>query len=446
DGDSRIAMTETLTVDAGSTVADPDIRFRYQLGNHLGSAAVELDDNAALVTYEEFHPYGTTSWWAEKSGIEVSAKRYRYTGMERDDETGLALHGVRLYAAWLGRWVRCDPIGMDGGPNRFEYARSSPTVARDRSGKAPSAEDFVGPRPEDAQTGPQMYAAEPGSLRQPQGGAGWQMPNWLSMNIRQLTGGMPPTEYSRRWPNDWIGGSINHLLHAVRTAGEGAYFNLTNDGPVRYDVSEEAALLAGTAITLMTPAGKAGALETQTAAHADELLAVGGRKTRTLAGAAGRRVTWAPNRWGADRRTADEAIDLIEEFFDSRLPSNVRFEFVADDAMEAAMPGADAFYGPAGQREAGAALVTPARVMEDGVWVIRMREGLLATDEGILSTAAHELTETVGLDAAFKANQGGMSADLFQQTVDRLHQRALDVESRFREAFRRGAFDARMNP
>ena len=67
----------------------------------------------------------------------MSQKRYRYTGMERDDETGMALHGVRLYAAWLGRWVRCDPIGMRGGLNRFEYARSSPMMASDRSGLNP---------------------------------------------------------------------------------------------------------------------------------------------------------------------------------------------------------------------------------------------------------------------------------------------------------------------
>ena len=84
--------------------------------------------------YEEYHPYGTAAWRAEDSSITVSAKRYRYTGMERDDETGLALHGVRLYAPWLGSWVRCDPIGLGDGPNRYAYARHAPVSAVDRAG------------------------------------------------------------------------------------------------------------------------------------------------------------------------------------------------------------------------------------------------------------------------------------------------------------------------
>ena len=62
-----------------------------QLDNHLGSAAEIL--------YEEYHPYGSTSYRASPSGVEVSARRYRYTGKERDEETGLYYYGARYYAA-----------------------------------------------------------------------------------------------------------------------------------------------------------------------------------------------------------------------------------------------------------------------------------------------------------------------------------------------------------
>jgi RHS repeat-associated protein len=79
----------------------------------------------AIITYEEFHPYGSTAWWAEKSGIQVSRKRYRYTGMEKDEETGLSYHNARYYMTWLGRWERPDPIGLGGGFNRFAYTRVS---------------------------------------------------------------------------------------------------------------------------------------------------------------------------------------------------------------------------------------------------------------------------------------------------------------------------------
>ena len=64
------------------------------------TTANRQSSNGGVITYEEYHPYGTTAWWAEKSGIQVSRKRYRYTGKEKDEETGLYYHGARYYAAW----------------------------------------------------------------------------------------------------------------------------------------------------------------------------------------------------------------------------------------------------------------------------------------------------------------------------------------------------------
>ena len=55
---------------------------------------------------------------------------------ERDEETGLALHGARYYAAWLGRWTAADPIGLGDGVNRFAYCGGAPVRLTDRSGKA----------------------------------------------------------------------------------------------------------------------------------------------------------------------------------------------------------------------------------------------------------------------------------------------------------------------
>ena len=89
--------------------------MRYQLGNHLGSASLELDETAQIISYEEYHPYGTTSYRATDSAIEVSPKRYLYTGKEKDEETGLYYHGARYYLAWLGRWTALIPEGSTTG-------------------------------------------------------------------------------------------------------------------------------------------------------------------------------------------------------------------------------------------------------------------------------------------------------------------------------------------
>lgn len=133
--EQRIALVETKTLDATLPAnALPQTLKRYQFGNHLGSASLELDEAGAVISYEEYYPYGSTSYQAGRSIAEVSLKRYRYTGEERDEETGLCYHGARYYAAWLGRWTSCDPAGLVDGTNLYAYARANPVKLIDRKG------------------------------------------------------------------------------------------------------------------------------------------------------------------------------------------------------------------------------------------------------------------------------------------------------------------------
>ncbi|MCG3156422.1 MAG: hypothetical protein DKINENOH_03046 [bacterium] len=137
DDQQRVALVETLTVKGGQpTSSNQRPATRFQLDNHLGSACLELDGNGAVISYEEYHPYGTTSFQARSSAAEVSLKRYRYTGMERDEESGLYYHGARYYAPWLARWASCDPIGIKDGINVFAYVGNRPVTSKDSTGFA----------------------------------------------------------------------------------------------------------------------------------------------------------------------------------------------------------------------------------------------------------------------------------------------------------------------
>jgi len=131
DDKRRVALVETTVVGAPPG-ADPR-QIRYQLGNHLGSVSLEVDDRARIVSYEEYTPYGATSYQAVKSQIEA-AKRHRYTGKERDEESGLYYHGARYYAPWLGRWTSADPAGVDDGPNGYRYVGNNPVLLVDPNG------------------------------------------------------------------------------------------------------------------------------------------------------------------------------------------------------------------------------------------------------------------------------------------------------------------------
>jgi RHS repeat-associated protein len=129
DDKRRVAMMETNTTGGAAPI------LRYQFDNHLGSASLELDARAAIISYEEYYPYGSTSFQAVAGAVQVSPKRYRYTGKERDEETGFYYHGARYYASWLGRWTTCDPIGLVDGVNMYACARANPIRYHDKTGK-----------------------------------------------------------------------------------------------------------------------------------------------------------------------------------------------------------------------------------------------------------------------------------------------------------------------
>lgn len=140
DDTGRIAQVDVKTrdddgVDPANPLGTPLVRYQY--GNHLGSAVLETDANGVVISYEEYHPFGTTSYRSSKPGANLSLKRYRFAGKERDDETGLYYHGARYYAPWLGRWTSTDPAGFVDGINLFRYSRNNPVMFVDPSGHGP---------------------------------------------------------------------------------------------------------------------------------------------------------------------------------------------------------------------------------------------------------------------------------------------------------------------
>ncbi|MDD2636052.1 MAG: hypothetical protein PHW82_11200, partial [Bacteroidales bacterium] len=131
----RFAMIDRLTVENGTTLTTPVETLRYQYNNHLGTACLELDGSADIISYEEYHPFGTTSYRSGRNEVDVSLKRYKYVGKERDEETGLYYYGARYYAAWLARFVSCDPLQHEYPHyTPFQYAGNKPITYIDLDG------------------------------------------------------------------------------------------------------------------------------------------------------------------------------------------------------------------------------------------------------------------------------------------------------------------------
>jgi RHS repeat-associated protein len=126
DAQSRVALVRIGTPFSG----DSTTAVKYHLGDHLGSSNVVLDDMGSLVNREEYTPYGETSFGS------FERKRYRFSGKERDEESGLLVFTFRYYLAGAGRWVGCDPIGMHEGVNPYVYVEGNPVTFIDKMGLA----------------------------------------------------------------------------------------------------------------------------------------------------------------------------------------------------------------------------------------------------------------------------------------------------------------------
>jgi RHS repeat-associated protein len=136
DGKSNIALVHTWQRDDRARETDniAQSRIHYQLTNHLGSASIELDAQGDVITYEEYFPYGGSSFIAGRSRREIDLKDYRYCGKERDDFTGLYYFGYRYYAHFIGGWLSPDPLGPKDSDNLYLYVHNNPVTLVDPNG------------------------------------------------------------------------------------------------------------------------------------------------------------------------------------------------------------------------------------------------------------------------------------------------------------------------
>ncbi len=144
DDQNRIAIVRRGVAhdkDAGPTV-------QYHLSDHLSSSHVVIADNGNWINREEYSPYGETTFGG------YARKRYRFTGKERDAESGLNYHGARYYAPWMVRWVSCDPLAAAQLTHSYQYAKQNPVNFVDPQGLSDvKASDTTGTVPETRKEG-----------------------------------------------------------------------------------------------------------------------------------------------------------------------------------------------------------------------------------------------------------------------------------------------------
>ena len=114
----------------------------YYFSDHLGSHSLITDVNGTMPPQEEsdFYPYGGE---IPVSGSDTN--HYKFTGKERDAESGLDDFEARYYGSSLGRFMTPDwaakptsvPYAKFGNPqslNLYSYVQNSPTSVADLDG------------------------------------------------------------------------------------------------------------------------------------------------------------------------------------------------------------------------------------------------------------------------------------------------------------------------
>jgi RHS repeat-associated protein len=130
DGVTTIALRETLKED---DQPPKNHLWRYQLAGHLPSVSIELDNEANVISYEEYSPFGSTTLMASSTELKMP-KRYRFSGKELDVESGLSYFGRRYFCASAARWTCSDPLGLADGLNTWAYVGNDPVNRMDSTG------------------------------------------------------------------------------------------------------------------------------------------------------------------------------------------------------------------------------------------------------------------------------------------------------------------------
>lgn len=120
---------------AGARIArvDSSNNVVYYFADHLGSAREVVNSSGTILDDSDFYPFG-----GQRPVTSSSGNTYKFTGYERDTESGLDYASARHYSSTLGRFMSPDPLsGSPGNPqswNRYSYVQNNPLNATDSSG------------------------------------------------------------------------------------------------------------------------------------------------------------------------------------------------------------------------------------------------------------------------------------------------------------------------
>lgn len=111
---------------------------QFYHGDHLGSTRIMTDASGTKISDCTYGPYGEEISCSPSN----ASNHYKFTGKERDSESGLDFLDARHYASALGRFMSVDPVAITPARkldpqqfNRYGYVRNNPLRLVDPTGE-----------------------------------------------------------------------------------------------------------------------------------------------------------------------------------------------------------------------------------------------------------------------------------------------------------------------
>ena len=135
-------LTDEYVFFGGSRIArrDSSSNVVYYFADHVGTARVVTNSAGVIQDDSDFYPFG-----GENVILSSSGNSYKFTGKERDAESGLHNFGARYFSSSLGRFISSDPSNisiefrMPQSWNRYAYALNNPLAMVDDNGLWPNS-------------------------------------------------------------------------------------------------------------------------------------------------------------------------------------------------------------------------------------------------------------------------------------------------------------------
>ncbi|MFZ1974532.1 MAG: RHS repeat-associated core domain-containing protein [Candidatus Acidiferrales bacterium] len=105
----------------------------YYTTDHIGTSRIVTNSTGSILDESDFYPFG-----GERVITSSSGNTYKFTGKERDSESGLDNFSARYNSSSIGRFMSPDPIaGTIENPqslNRYAYVLDNPLALTDPTG------------------------------------------------------------------------------------------------------------------------------------------------------------------------------------------------------------------------------------------------------------------------------------------------------------------------